>query len=39
LHAQYGGDKNVSRKKIYIGKIAQLVEYFIIKGESTLLNN
>jgi hypothetical protein len=26
-------------EKIYIGKIAQLVEYFIIKGESTLLNN
>jgi hypothetical protein len=37
LHAQYGGDKNISR--IYIGKIAQLVEYFFIKGESTLLNN
>jgi hypothetical protein len=41
LHAQYGGDKNISRKYIYIymQKIAQLMEYFFIKGESTLLNN
>jgi hypothetical protein len=38
LHAQYGGDKNISY--IYISeKIAQLVEYFFIKGKSTLLNN
>jgi hypothetical protein len=40
LHAQYGGDKNISRKKKYIlATIAQVVEYFFIKGESTLLNN
>jgi hypothetical protein len=31
--------KHIQKKKYILATIAQVVEYFFIKGESTLLNN